>query len=177
MPPLLTASLAAFLLLAGVTLYGLLRDGPAEPVMPRQGGPVPAFTVDPLGDFPVLTEDALRQPGVKLVNFWASWCVPCRAEHPTLVWMAENLDVTLYGINYADDAQAALEYLDELGNPYRALGRAGLAQARADWGVEGIPETLIIDANGFVTGRYAGPITRRVLKETIMPLIEEAKSR
>lgn len=167
-PPLLFAALA------GLFYWGMGREN--ADVLPSQlvGKPVPPVELAALGETPLLTDALLAAPGVKLVNFWGTWCVACRAEHPTLLWMHENLDAPLYGINFDDTPARALAYLAEEGNPFAALGEARTARTKIDWGVYGAPETFIIDGQGRVRMRWAGPITQRVLKETILPAIKKA---
>ena len=162
---------AGFVALAAI---GMFREDAEELPSTRVGKPVPPVELVQLGGTPLLTDALLTAPGVKLVNFWGTWCVACRAEHPTLMWMSQNLDVPLYGINFNDTPEHALDYLAQEGNPFKALGEAKTARTKIDWGVYGAPETFIIDGNGVVVHRYAGPITRRILDQTIMPLIAEA---
>ena len=173
--PLMIAPPLLFAALAGLFYWGMGRED--ADVLPSQliGKAVPPVTLERLGETPLLTDAVLAEPGVKMVNFWGTWCVACRAEHPTLLWMHENLDVPLHGINFDDTTARALEYLARDGNPFAALGEAKTAKTKIDWGVYGAPETFIIDAEGRVVMRWAGPITQRVLKETILPALEEAR--
>ncbi|MDQ2095281.1 DsbE family thiol:disulfide interchange protein [Rhodalgimonas zhirmunskyi] len=172
---LMIAPPAVFAALAGLFYVGMQREDPDA--LPSQliGKAAPPVTVEQLGETPLLTDELLRGPGVKLVNFWGTWCVACRAEHPTLLWMNDNLDVPLYGVNFDDSTSKALAYLARDGNPFDALGEATTSRTKIDWGVYGAPETFIIDGEGVVRMRYAGPITQRVLNETILPALEEAK--
>ncbi|MEM6489484.1 MAG: DsbE family thiol:disulfide interchange protein [Pseudomonadota bacterium] len=140
--------------------------------------PVPAFTLDPL--FPGrqgLSDADLRAPGVKLVNVFASWCVPCRAEHPWLVALAKERGLTIHGINYKDDPAAAKAFLAELGDPYTLIGADRDARAGIELGVYGVPETFIIDGQGHVVHRMTGPITGRAMQERILPALEQAARR
>lgn len=163
---------AAFVALAAV---GMMRDGPETLPSTRIGKPAPPVQLEQLGETPLLTDALLHADNVKLVNFWGTWCVACRAEHPTLLWMHDNLDVPLYGVNFDDTTAHALAYLAEDGNPFAALGEAKTSHTKIDWGVYGAPETFVIDGNGIVVLRFPGPITQRVLKETILPAIEAAR--
>ncbi|WP_372614316.1 DsbE family thiol:disulfide interchange protein [Aquicoccus sp.] len=174
--PMMMAPPLVFAALAALFYFGMLRDNPDELPSQRVGKPVPPVELAQLGETPLLTDEVLNAPGVKLVNFWGTWCVACRAEHPTLLWMRDNLDVPLHGINFDDTTDRALAYLERDGNPFSHLGEAKTSRTKMDWGVYGAPETFIIDANGNVTLRFAGPITQRVLNETILPAIEKAKA-
>jgi cytochrome c biogenesis protein CcmG, thiol:disulfide interchange protein DsbE len=115
----------------------------------------------------------LRDGTVKMVNYWASWCAPCRVEHPTLLDLAEQ-GLPLYGVNYKDDPEKGLAFLAELSDPYTAVGADPKGQMALDWGVYGIPETFIIDGNGTVLLRYAGPMTKSVMEKKIWPALEAA---
>jgi cytochrome c biogenesis protein CcmG, thiol:disulfide interchange protein DsbE len=116
----------------------------------------------------------LRAPGVKIVNYWASWCAPCRVEHPHLMALAEE-GIPIYGINYKDDPEKALGFLDELGDPYAALGADSTGRTAIDWGVYGVPETYVIDGEGTVVFRLAGPVTSLTLESQVRPAIEAAR--
>ena len=174
--PLMIAPPVVFAALAGLFMWGMTRDDPN--VLPSQliGQSAPKVTLEKLGETPLLTDAVLAENSVKLVNFWGTWCVACRAEHPTLLWMRDNLDVPVHGINFDDTTARALAYLEKDGNPFATLGEAKTARTKIDWGVYGAPETFIIDANGKVVLRWAGPITKRVLQENILPAIEKAKA-
>jgi cytochrome c biogenesis protein CcmG/thiol:disulfide interchange protein DsbE len=166
-PPVLFAGLAALF------WVGMHRDDPDALPSALEGREVPAVEVVPLGDGLTVTDAALREPGVKLVNFWASWCAPCRAEHPVLKALAEE-GIRINGINYKDEPGKALGFLAELGNPYVALGADASGRMGLNWGLYGVPETFVIDGEGKVVLRYAGPITKEILESTIRPAIDAA---
>ena len=157
-----------------VFTFGLSRNDPDALPSTLVGQPAPALVTTPLGSLPQLLDSDLRENGVKLVNFWASWCAPCRAEHPNLTALSEQ-GIPIYGVNFKDEPDNALKLLQELGNPYTAIGQDSGRQA-INWGVYGVPETFVIDGKGVILLRFPGPITDRVLKETILPLLEAAKT-
>jgi len=165
-PPLIFAGLAA------VFFVGMMRSDPDSLPSARVGQQAPAMTLEAL-EGPLLTAEVLREPGVKLVNFWASWCAPCRVEHPNLEALAGE-GVVIHGINYKDDPAKALAFLAELGNPYVTLGADDRGRTALDWGVYGVPETYVIDGTGKIVLRFPGPITERVLRDTIRPAMEAA---
>lgn len=168
--PLMLLPPAVFVVLAGLFAGGLFRDNPDALPSTRVGQVAPDIALKPLGDIPFFDLAALRDGEVKLVNFWASWCVPCRAEHAMLTALARD-GVAIYGINYKDDPQDALGFLAELGNPFRAIGADDTGRTAINWGLYGVPETYVIDGAGRVVLRYAGAITRQVLEDTIRPAL------
>ncbi len=167
MPPVAFAGLAA------VFMAGMLRDDPDALPSARLGEIAPDVVLAPLAGLDGWDADILREPGVKLVNFWASWCAPCRVEHPNLELLAAE-GVTIYGVNYKDRPEAAVAFLNELGNPFAAVGADDSGRTGLDWGLYGVPETFVIDGDGRIVLRLAGPITQRTLEGKIRPAIAEA---
>jgi cytochrome c biogenesis protein CcmG/thiol:disulfide interchange protein DsbE len=166
-PPLIFAGLAVLF------FVGMQRSDPDQLPSAIEGRAAPAVQVTALGSGPELTDAMLRAPGVKLVNFWASWCAPCRAEHPVLKGLSAE-GVTILGVNYKDKPEAALRFLKELGNPYAAIGADGSGRMGLDWGLYGVPETFVIDGTGKVILRHAGPITAGILQERVRPALAGA---
>lgn len=169
--PLMLAPVVLFAGFVGLAYVGNSAGSDEAPPTGREGGPVPALIMETLGGEPTFDAEDLSAPGLKLVNFWASWCAPCRAEHPNLTLLAEE-GLPIYGINYKDDPEKALAFLEELGNPYAGIGADPRARTALEWGVAGVPETYIIDSDGTIVLRFAGPITERVLKGRIRPVLE-----
>jgi len=118
----------------------------------RAGEPVPGFS---RADLP-LTADGAAQ--VNIVNVWASWCVPCRDEHPVLMDLADDPEVRVLGINYKDRPENARRFLGALGNPFDRVGVDESGRSAIEWGVYGVPETFIVDANGIIRYKHIGPI-------------------
>jgi cytochrome c biogenesis protein CcmG/thiol:disulfide interchange protein DsbE len=167
--------LVLFIGLAGYFAISLTKDPSILPSAlidkPAPGFDLPAL----LSDLPGLAKKSDLGGEVKLVNFFASWCLPCRAEHPLLMRIAELKLVPIYGVNYKNRKEDAIDWLDELGNPYQRIGQDLTGRAGIEWGVYGLPETYIIDKQGRIRYRHVGPLFPKVLKETIMPLIEELR--
>lgn len=139
------------------------------------GQPAPAF------DLPAL--DGIGVPGLKradldgqvtLVNVFASWCVPCREEHPVLEALAKD-GVRIVGINYKDKAENALAFLTDLGNPYAAVGVDARGRSAIDWGVYGVPETFVVGADGVILRKFVGPLTSAVAARELPPLLAGGK--
>lgn len=173
-PLLMVLPLLLFLGLAGLFVFGLGRSDPGDMPAALVGQPAPQLALDPLEGMLTPKDADLRGPGVKIVNFWASWCVPCRVEHPNLMAL-KAIGIPIYGVNYKDEAANALNFLAELDNPYVATGQDLAGRNAVNWGIFGVPETFLIDGNGRITLRFPGPITGRVLSETILPAIEAAE--
>lgn len=137
------------------------------------GTPVPPLAEAPLGDNPTFDSADLMGDGeVKIVNFWASWCPPCRAEHPALMQLAAE-GVPVYGVNKSDKAGDALGFLRDLGNPYRAITVDSNGRQAIDWGVVALPETFVVDGAGNIVLKFPGPI-HGVMDTIIRPALAEA---
>ena len=163
-----------FLGLAGLFYFGLARENAGDLPSTMIGRDAPSLLkITDLREDSAPTIDDLTADGIKFVNFWASWCGPCRAEHPLLEAMADD-GMTLIGINYKDAADNALGFLDELGDPFTKIGADTTGRTGLEWGVYGVPETFVIDGNGKVIYRHPGPLTKRVLDERVFPAIAAA---
>lgn len=169
---------AGFFGIAGYQLMNnqnALQQGVDTQALPsaQQGRIAPDLDLQPLGQSALLTRADLAGNGLVMVNFFASWCPPCRAEHPVLTALAAA-GVPLYGVNYRDRIDQALGFLDELGNPYALIGRDEQARNGADWGVVAMPETFFIDDTGTVVLHFRGPVTERALRGQIRPALAAA---
>ena len=166
--------LAIFVLLVGFLAVGLQLN-PREVPSPLIGKAAPAFELPVLHQPEKRFSPADMRGKVWLLNVWASWCVACREEHPLLVEWSKKALVPIYGLNYKDKPEDGLAWLQRLGNPYTASlvdrdGRIGI-----DYGVYGVPETYLIDAQGVIRYKRIGAITPAVLQEKILPLAEKLK--
>ncbi len=141
------------------------------------GKPAPAFAMAavPTLDVPGFDTAALKGE-VTLVNVFASWCVPCRDEHPLLTALKAQTGVRLFGINQVDAPENVAKFLAELGNPYDAVGADSDRRVSIDWGVYGVPETFVVDANGVITFKHVGPLYPRAITEALLPAIAAARS-
>lgn len=171
------APLVLFMTLAGLFLYKLATGGQGD-LIPSAliGKPVPAFELPALEGvgLPGLKTADLTAGGVTVVNVWASWCVPCRQEHPLLEEVAKDSRVRLVGINYKDEAENARRFLGSLGNPFAAIGTDTRGRSAIDWGVYGVPETFVIGRDGKIAYKHIGPITPESLQSKLKPEIEKA---
>lgn len=170
--PMMIIPLAVFVGFAGVAGLALMRENPGEMDTALAQREAPAIGQTTLPGKAQLTDDMLRQPGVKLVNFWASWCPPCRAEHPTLTELSKRVPV--YGVDLKDPEDAALAFLDQDGDPFAAIATDPRGRTAIDWGVTAPPETFILDGQGRILYRYAGPLIREDYTTRFLPELEKA---
>lgn len=163
----------------GAGFYTMLRGLGTGSYDPRGvpsallGKPAPAFALPPLEEsrLPALSNTDLADlPAPVLVNFWASWCVPCIVEHPQLMRLSRD-GVAVFGVNYKDKAGDAAAFLTRHGNPFRRLGRDEPGRVAIDWGVYGVPETYLLDRKGIIRWRWPGPVTPEVLDQDLRPLL------
>jgi len=165
--------LVVFVSLAVLLGWGLTLR-PDEVPSPLVGREAPAFA-----------GESLREPGrsvslqaargsVAVVNVWASWCAACRDEHPYVMALAERVPV--YGLNYKDERDKAIQWLDRHGDNYAGSVYDREGEIGLEWGVYGVPETFIIDQQGVVRYKHIGPITERALTEQLLPRVRELQA-
>lgn len=160
------APLVVALVFGGFFLWGLNPD--------RDPGEIPSVLISqPAPEFELASVEALVTPGLSrsdlvgntrpvVVNVFASWCVPCRAEHAVLTSLVEHDGIRLFGINYKDKPKDAVRWLNELGNPYERIGSDYSGRVGIEWGISGVPETFIVGSDGTVLFRYVGPVVGNV---------------
>ena len=174
--------LAIFAVLALLFGFALRSGDPSKLPSALIGKQAPKLELTPVeglvdGGQPVagFTDGDLASGKVSVVNFWASWCVPCVQEHPLLVELKERTGVRLYGVNYKDQAAAARRFLGRYGNPFTAVGADGNGRAAIEWGVYGMPETFVVNGKGEIVYKHVGPITPATLEAAILPAIRAAQ--
>jgi cytochrome c biogenesis protein CcmG, thiol:disulfide interchange protein DsbE len=160
-----------------VFLYKGLGMNPREIPSPLIGKSVPQFSLPSLeqADTQISNKDLLGK--VYLLNVWATWCVSCRAEHQTLVQLSRTGKVDIVGLNWKDDRSKAQNWLRQLGNPYLVNIFDKKGRTAIDLGVYGAPETFLVDSQGVIRYKYAGPVTHKLFNSEILPLIEELKNK
>lgn len=157
--------LAVAAVLAAVFLWALNLDrDPSHVPSPLIDKPAPAFALPDLYGGPKLTEEALKGR-VTVLNVFASWCLPCRVEHPLLMALAKDGKAQVFGLNYKDKPEDAKAWLEEHGNPYARIGADRNGRAAIEWGVYGVPETFLIGPNGRIRHKVVGPLTEDQLKD------------
>lgn len=169
--------------LAGLFFFGLQTGDPSKLPSALIGKPVPEFTLPPLeglqengAQLPGFSDKDLKQSKVSIMNVWASWCVPCRQEHPFLVQLKKESGAPLYGLNYKDPTAAARRFLGHYGNPFNAVGVDESGSTAIDWGVYGVPETFIVAGDGKILYKHVGPINADIIKDKLIPVIEKARA-
>jgi cytochrome c biogenesis protein CcmG/thiol:disulfide interchange protein DsbE len=169
---LLFLPLILFIALVAFLLIGLRRD-PHEVPSPLINKSAPDFQLPQLQQASATFSAKELRGKVWLLNFWGTWCVACREEHPLLVQYAKSGAVPIYGVDYKDQRAAALQWLDEFGNPYTLTAFDADGRVSIDYGVYGAPESYLIDRNGVIRFKQIGPITEDVWQKKILPLARQ----
>ena len=167
--------LALFLAMAALLYRGLFIDPRLVP-SPLIGKQAPEFSLSRLKDPSAMLSTADFKGQVWLFNVWATWCVSCRAEHQVLMQLARTSDLPIYGLNYKDQRPAAVRWLQQFGDPYRANAFDADGRVGIDWGVYGTPETFIIDKQGVIRHKHTGPLTWDIVQHEIMPLVQQLRA-
>lgn len=166
--------LGIFMVLVAFLAKGLYLD-PHEVPSPLIGKPAPDFLLPKVNDATqqIGRNDLLGK--VSLLNVWASWCVACRQEHPVLMELARSGVVDIYGLNYKDTRENALRWLAGFGDPYLVSAFDEQGKVGIDYGVYGVPETYVIDRQGIIRYKLIGPLTEKILRDKILPLVKELR--
>lgn len=171
--PMMVVPPVIFAALAGLFFAGMMRDNADELPSTLVGQAAPDVAPEPVPGTALLTGVDLRSDQVTIVNFWASWCPPCRAEHPTLHALSAQ-GYRVAGINFRDNADDAVKYLAEDGNPFFATGFDPKGRTAINWGVTAPPETFLVDGDGTVLFRYAGPLIGSDYEQRFLPALADA---
>lgn len=165
-----------FIAMAAVIAYFML-SGKDPKIIPSVliDKPAPEFFLPSIEGAAGALGTAHLKGQVSLLNVFASWCIPCRVEHPQITLLGKIPGVALYGLNYKDKAADANTWLARLGDPYHRIGADIDGRAGIEWGVYGVPETFIVDATGHIRYKHVGPVMPQDLEETILPIIESLK--
>jgi cytochrome c biogenesis protein CcmG/thiol:disulfide interchange protein DsbE len=168
--------LLVFLGLAGLFLSQLLSGRDTSEIPSALIGlPAPQTSLPPLDGVNLPGLDSKSFAGkVTLVNVFASWCAPCREEHPVLLGLSQDKRFTLAALNYKDQPENARRFLGDLGNPYQDIGVDPAGRAAIDWGVYGVPETFVIGKDGKIAYKHVGPLTPESVRTLLLPQVEKA---
>jgi len=163
-----------FVGLAWLLYIGLFQGPPSLLPSPLVGKPAPDIALPALdAEAQKFDRAELGQGRPIIINFWASWCAPCRIEHSTLEALAARKGITLYGVDYKDKPDDARAFLSELGNPFGKINEDRDGRVAIDWGVTGVPETFVIDGKGIIRVHYAGPLNDQLVERLILPALEK----
>ncbi len=166
------------LIFAGLVVLfviGMQMD-PRRVPSPLIGKPLPEFDLTQLYDESQSLANSQFLGEVVLINFWASWCISCRYEHPILLEYARSGNASVYGMNYKDTRKDALEWLKQYENPYKLIAFDPEGRTGIDFGLYGVPETYVVDQKGIIRYKHIGPISREDMDKKIVPLVEELKA-
>lgn len=179
-PVLVLLPLVVFAALAALFLFQLTLGGDPQKIPSALiNKPAPEFDLPPVEN---LLADGTQVPGfahadlagkISVVNVFASWCVPCRQEHPLLEDLARVDGIQLIGINYKDKPENARRFLGSLGNPYDRIGADAAGRTAIEWGVYGVPETFIVDAKGMIRYKFIGPLSPSTYTEVFLPELKK----
>ena len=131
------------------------------------GSKIENFSIEKFYESGFVNRDIINSNQFSLINFWASWCAPCRDEHPLLMNLRNIKNLNLIGINFKDNKKNALKFLNDLGNPYKILLRDFDGKNSISFGVYGIPESILIDQDFNVLKKYIGPINQKDFNEIL----------
>lgn len=162
-----------FAVLVGFLYFGLGRDKQTLP-SPFIGKPAPVFEL-PLLEDPTKTFSNRELAGKPYVlNIWGTWCPGCRLEHGALMEIARRGEVPMIGVDWNDDRDQALAWIQQRGNPYAVVAFDGEGRVAIDWGAYGAPETFLVSAEGTVLKKLAGPMTLEIWEQEFLPLLQKA---
>jgi len=131
------------------------------------GKPILEIDLNLLGNKKIFNTKELRKNNFTIINFWASWCAPCRKEHKYLVKLSKNKNVKILGINFKDEKSKANAFLKELGDPFYLKAFDNKGKTSVSFGVNGIPETILVDKDLVIKKKYIGPINNKDVKEIL----------
>jgi len=167
--------LVIFIILIVFLGIGLTRDPSLVP-SPLIDKQLPEFSLEQVKKIDKTLSSVDLHGQVSLLNVWASWCVACRSEHPVLLKLARSGLVNIYGLNYKDQREDAIRWLDHYGDPYTSSAYDHTGKTGIEYGVYGVPETFVIDKKGLIRYKHIGPVTDDILEKKILPLIEQLKA-
>ena len=180
---LVALPVALFAILAALFAFALGKGDPSKLPSALIGKPAPALLLPAVPELvvgnraiPGLTGNEFGAGRVTVVNFWASWCLPCVEEHPFLLALARRSGVHVIGVNHKDRAENARKFLADHGNPFSAVGADLNGRGAIEWGVYGMPETFVVDGQGRIAYKHVGQITSDSLEKRLLPAIENART-
>jgi cytochrome c biogenesis protein CcmG/thiol:disulfide interchange protein DsbE len=171
-----------FAAVAALFAFALRSGDPSKLPSAFIGKPAPSLLLTQLEGLsdgrpvPNFDNSAFASGKVSIVNYWASWCTPCIAEHPLLAELKAKTGAEIYGVNYKDKPAEAIRFLGRYGNPYTAIGADTAGHNAIEWGVYGTPETFVVNGRGEIVYKHVGPISEETLQSKMLPAVEQAKA-
>lgn len=157
----------------GVFYFGLSHNGGPQNIKKRD---IPVFSMPALfKDDGFLTSEDIKNNAPLIVNIWASWCAPCRAEHPILEQLKTEHNVKIIGINFKDDPANAQKFIEKYGNPFFKIGADVDGLLTLDWGLRGVPETFVINADGKIVYKHQGELKTNNI-ENLLSALQDGKA-
>jgi cytochrome c biogenesis protein CcmG/thiol:disulfide interchange protein DsbE len=167
--------IGVFVLLVVVLSVGLMLD-PRQIASPFIDKPVPVFSLQDLKDPSKTLTNRDLAGKVWLVNAWASWCVSCLQEHPLLMELARTGKVSLFGLNYKDRREDALQWLDSMGDPFQRIAADRMGHVGSEWGVQSTPQSFVVDRQGLIRFQQSGPLNQDIVRKEILPIIDHLQT-
>ena len=153
------STILLIIFIIGVFFIGLNKDSTYD-TKDLVGKKIMKIQLDPFNDNRIITEEVLMKNDFTLINFWASWCGPCRDEHPMLLKLKDEKNLKLLGINFKDQKNNALKFLRDLGDPYDDLARDEFGKQSVNFGIYGIPESILVNKDLVIIKKFIGPISK-----------------
>ena len=154
-----------FCIILVFSYFLIIKRDPSELPSALINKKAPMFKSTSLFDDETILANEIFGEETIIVNFFATWCIPCRAEHSFIEKLSKDKNIKVIGINYKDDSQKTIAWLKELGNPYTVIAVDMNGSIGLDWGVYGLPETFIVNKNSVITYKQVGPITKKIYKK------------
>ncbi len=148
------------LAIIGTFFLGLNKDSIYD-TKGLEGSYIGNIKLDHFNKNEIISKKNFAQKGFTLINFWASWCGPCKIEHPFLIKLNNEPSLQIIGVNFKDKKENALKFLNDNGNPYDLLAKDKLGKYSINFGIYGIPESILIDENFMILKKFIGPITEK----------------
>tara|TARA_B100001013_G_scaffold298204_1_gene199016 strand:- start:237 stop:770 length:534 start_codon:yes stop_codon:yes gene_type:complete len=164
-----------FCIILVFSYFLITKRDPSELPSPLINKKAPMFKATSLFDDETILANEIFGEETIIVNFFATWCLPCRAEHSFIEKLSKDKNIKVIGINYKDDSQKTITWLEELGNPYTVIALDMNGNIGLDWGVYGLPETFIVNKNSVITYKQVGPLTKKIYSKFYQKVRESYK--
>ena len=164
-----------FCIILVFSYFLITKRDPSELPSPLINKKAPMFKAASLFDDETILANEIFGEKTIIVNFFATWCIPCRAEHSFIEKLSKDKNIKVIGINYKDDSQKTITWLEELGNPYTVIAVDMNGNIGLDWGVYGLPETFIVNKNSVITYKQVGPLTKKIYSKFYQKVQESYK--